>query len=295
MKFRFLLIVVSIIGINLSYAQYSISDYKYIVLEKQFHFQTEPNQYDLNRMAKFQFEKLGFIVVAEGQRLPDDLKSNYCLALISEITAKGLLRTKAKISLKNCHGETVYISGEGVTKEKDLTRAYDVAIRKAFDTMQGLNYSYKPNEAITSVGGSSEDVKKAEEKIEQLEAEIKELKDEQKDEEVTIKIEPVEEIESQSEETEQEQSTPTEVIEIPEEKIKDIDEADNKLTASQIINGFKLLDKDSNEVMTIFNSGVENIFIVKGKDAIIYKKDDQWIYSETSATNLLTKVMNISF
>ena len=39
-----------------TYAQNSLNDYKYVIVEKQFHFQTEPNQYNLNELTRFLLE-----------------------------------------------------------------------------------------------------------------------------------------------------------------------------------------------------------------------------------------------
>ena len=113
-------------------AQYNLNDYKYVIVEKQFHFQNEENEYHLNRLVKFQFKKYGFNAIIEGEPLPDDLKSNYCLALNSEVKAKGTLRTKVMITLTDCDNNLVFATAEGVTKEKDYRRTYELGIRKAF-------------------------------------------------------------------------------------------------------------------------------------------------------------------
>ena len=78
-------------------------------------------------------EKLGFEVLLEGEGLPDELKKDICLALTTDITARGALRTKAIVRLMNCSGELVYQSGDGISKEKEFSRVYQLAIQKAFD------------------------------------------------------------------------------------------------------------------------------------------------------------------
>ena len=40
-------------------AQHSINDYKYVIVEKQFHFQSEPNKYNLNELTRFLLKKNG--------------------------------------------------------------------------------------------------------------------------------------------------------------------------------------------------------------------------------------------
>ena len=268
------------------YGQYSINDYKYVIVEKQFHFQTEPNQYDLNRMVKFQFEKLGFSVIVEGQGIPDDLKSNYCLALASEVTAKGLLRTKARVTLKNCHGEDVFISGEGITKEKDLTRAFDVAIRKAFDSMQGLNYRYVPNEAVTSVGGNSAEVKKAEEKIEQLEAEIKELKEEK-----------AESRESTSEKVEAVTETANIATNSTSEEVKEEDPFSDFLKTEVAEGGYIVKDPSGQNVLfRLIKTKMQDVFLTSNNSGIVYKNDNgEWVREFEEDGKTKTEVLKIKF
>lgn len=177
----YIFILITCISFNLSNAQSSINDYKYVIVEDQFNFQKEPGQYNLNRLVQFLLRKHGFTPIIEGQELPADLKSNFCLALRADVIAKGALRTKATIILKDCESNEVYKSGEGITKEKDFARAYDLAIRKAFDTFNGLNYVYAPNQEIIDKGRPeevTEVVEEAKKEIEELKAEIKELKGE---------------------------------------------------------------------------------------------------------------------
>ena len=93
--------------------------------------------------------------------------------------------------------------------------------------------------------------------------------------------------------------TKEEIIEEATSEVKKLEEDVSKnneaLTANKISNGYELFAHNSSISMTIFDSGVKNVFIVKGKDAIVYKKDDIWIYSETNEANLVTKIMDIKF
>lgn len=165
----------------LGFSQANLNDYKYIIVEKQFHFQQEPNENDFNRMVQHQFRKYGFAAIIDGTPLPDDLKSNYCLALKSEITAKGALRTKGRITLRDCNGAIVFTSKESITKEKNFVRAYDLAIRGAFESFKAVNYKYAPNDNIIAEGGDKKALKQVQEakkEIETLKAEIEELKGE---------------------------------------------------------------------------------------------------------------------
>ena len=116
MKRYFCILLLGLLSFSSIQAQAKLSDYKYVIVEKQFHFQNEANEYDLNRLVKYLFEKHGFNPVLEGEPLPDDLISNYCLALSSEIKVKGTLRTKATVTLTDCQNNTIYVSPEGITR-----------------------------------------------------------------------------------------------------------------------------------------------------------------------------------
>jgi len=91
-----------------TYAQNSLNDYKYVIVEKQFHFQTEPNQYNLNELTRFLLKKNGFRPILESDIFPNDLKSDYCLALQSEVKASGFLKTTVSITLKDCNNNILY-------------------------------------------------------------------------------------------------------------------------------------------------------------------------------------------
>lgn len=139
------LTIVLLMSIFCGYAQHNLNDYKYVIVEKQFHFQNEENQYDLNEFVRFLFKKNGFNPILTSDIYPDDLKRDYCLALTSEIKAKGALRTKVYLTLRNCNNEIVFKS-EGVTKEKSFDKAYMKGIRNAFDAFEDIYYVYTPKE-----------------------------------------------------------------------------------------------------------------------------------------------------
>ena len=265
-------------------AQSSINDYKYVIVENQFHFQNEPNEYDLNNMVRFQFRKYGFVTIIEGEDLPPDLKANYCLALKSKLTVKGMLRTKATIVLINCENEIVYQSIEGVTKEKDLVRAYNISIRKVFDSFNVINYKYKPNEDVLAKGKTKDDAeqeKKAENEIKKLKAEIQELKEQK--EEIPIA-------------TKSEDKT-VEKREVPfPDTIKKVEEPKSYLNAKPISNGFVLIDNKSNKVeYTIYKTGMDNVFTIKDKDGVIYKKGKQWKREYMDGEKTIIQSLDIRF
>ena len=299
---------------NFLNAQFSLNDYKYVIVEKQFHFQNEEDEYNLNQMAKFMFRKHGFTAIVEGEDLPADLKANFCLALKSEIIAKGALRTKATIFLRDCENNIIYQSEEGVTKEKDFRRAYEISIRRAFDSFEGISYVYTPNEDIIKKGQGEEEkqiVEEAQKEIEDLKAEIKELKEEQKETEGKVISEDVPEIveEAKPQELKKDVETiqpkspeikekETDTIEIPktDENMKSyVDERGVQVYfAKQTKNGFLVMDA-GDVVMELLKTAKPNYFIVKGGDALVFPENGLWILSKASSDGYDAEPFDLKF
>lgn len=145
-NFFFLMLV--LLGTTVSQAQ-DINSYKYIIVPQEFDFLKEPDQYQLNSLTKFLFEKNGFETYFEGEKLPEDLSKNPCEALNAEVeNNSGLFKTRVNVILKDCYNKQVFVSEEGRSREKDYKDAYHEALRNAFESIEELNYSY--NETIVS-------------------------------------------------------------------------------------------------------------------------------------------------
>lgn len=128
------------------FAQKSVNSYKYILVPKQFEFQKSPDQFQLNSLTKFLFERAGFTVLFSDESFPVDLANNRCLALNASVNnASGMLSTKLTIDLLDCYNAKVFSTKEGRSKEKDYQRAYQEAIRNAFEDIEALNYAYDGN------------------------------------------------------------------------------------------------------------------------------------------------------
>jgi len=128
---------------SMSYGQKSINSYKYIVVPKQFEFQKSTDQYQLNSLTKFLFERAGFTVVFTDEGFPKDLANDRCLALNASVNnASSLFTTKLSIDLSDCYNQVVFSTEEGKSKEKDYKMAYHEALRNAFVDLENLKYAY---------------------------------------------------------------------------------------------------------------------------------------------------------
>ena len=261
-------------------AQFSINDYKYVIVEKQFHFQNEPNEYNLNELTRFLLKKHGFRPVLESDIFPDDLKSNYCLALQCEVSAKGFLKTTVTVALKDCNNNIVF-QAEGTTKEKDFNKVYSYGIREAFENFKGMNYNYIPKNNTTVSSTPTKEEKPAKNdsaEVEQLKAEIEELKKEK------AKV-----VEDNSKKIEEIKPT----IEDNSKKIKTNNSYFEAVTTD---NGYNLVNAENKKVVYVLTkTGMDNVFTVKGNNGIIYKKDGKWMLEYTKGKKTVVEILNIIF
>lgn len=293
-----LFLVVCSCSFNSTYAQNNLSDYKYIIVPNRFDFFDEADKYRLNTLTKFLFKKYEFDALMADEPYPEDLQNDNCLALRANvINHKGLMKTKLEVELRDCSNSLVFSTKIGETRVKEYKKAYNLAMRDAFTSFQGTNYKYegkspvsldvkpKPEMTITDV----KPVKEVKEMKPKKQKKLVEISKEEKEDKAETLL--------NNQELLKANETTKKVIEKEFKKAEKIDKTinDNTFTAKEIFNGFKLLDNSLNEVMTIFDSGIKDVFIVKGKDAIIYKKGEAWVYSETNETNLLTKLIKIKF
>lgn len=132
-----------IFSFSVLFAQKNINSYKYILVPKQFEFQKSADQYQLNSLTKFLFEKSGFIVLFTDENFPADLASNSCLGLKAKINNdSGMFSTKMNVVLTDCTNQVVFSTIDGKSKEKDYKTAYHEALRMAFADIENLNYAY---------------------------------------------------------------------------------------------------------------------------------------------------------
>lgn len=129
--------------VSISLAQSNIDAYKYIIIPKKYDFLKEDNEYKLNDLTKFLFEKEGYNTLLEGEDYPDDLLKNPCIALTANMKDNSSLFTsKLAVELINCYKKVVFTSVQGKSKEKDYEKSYQEALRKSFVSFEELQYSF---------------------------------------------------------------------------------------------------------------------------------------------------------
>ena len=80
----------------------------------------------------------------------------------------------------------------------------------------------------------------------------------------------------------------------PQNKVKYTDDL-QILYAKATVDGFQLFNTDSSMMMMLLKTSAQNVFIVKDKNAIVYKHNDKWMYSENNGVNKNEKELNIKF
>lgn len=272
------------------YAQ-DLNAYKYVIVPKKFDFQKKENQYQLNALTKFLFNKKGITTLIDDEKQPEDLYNNPCLGLkVKVLDDSNMFTTKLAIQLADCRNATVYTSEEGRSKIKDLKKGHHDALRKAFQSIQALDYSFDPSLVkITSTPVENVAVKKT--KVEKAKAMAKDTKDKVEGAEISnINKTQIQDAEtgkmreittedfSQETKAEAKKENEKEAEEVPFSLI--VDSTKNVLYAQNINNGFQLVDSTPKIVFKALKTlNDENSFYLENKAGILYKKDDLW-YAE---------------
>ncbi len=271
------------------FSQSNLNSYKYIVIAEKFDFLNEPNQYRLNELTQFLFEKYGFEAVIEGEDYPQDLLVNRCLGLKANVLKdSGMFKTKLSVQLKDCNDRTVYTSEIGESREKEYEKAYNEALRNAFNSIEALNYKYEPNQKILALEAPAAKNEVAAE-IQQLKAEIQNLKKEKE-------VEAVESVPQPKVEAVKETMPTVVVTQTPmlEDKVSTT-KSTGVLYAQAIDNGFQLVDSTPKVVYKIKKTGIADVFLVENKNATLYKKGTNWILEYYEDNVLKQEELDIKF
>ena len=286
MRSKHILLLVFFLLSTPFFSQSNLNNFKYVIVPKKFEFLKETDQYQLNSLTKFLLEKENFITFFDDENFPDDLAKDRCLALTADvIDESGLLKTKLKVQLQDCKNTIVFESRIGDSKLKAYEKAYQQSIREAFQSFKSVNYSYdKKSMNIPDDVAVAEPIK--EQIPEPIKADkIKEVKEDPKP------ILPAPE----TPETPEIKEVKSKQVSSDDDLVSEQSSIEDILYAQRINNGFQLVDRTPKVVYTIYYSGKKDIYIVKGKDAVIYKLNDIWVISEMLNGTLKTENINIKF
>ena len=248
-------------------AQVDINNYKYVVIPLQYEFLKGKDTYRLNTLTRVLFKREGFDAYFNEEQLPEDLFNDRCLALYADVkeVRGGFRKTKLEIVIKDCNGKLVLKSEVGQSGENVHEKRHHEALTEAFKSIEKLNYTYQP---------------KKKEKEEQETVENKDI------------VETVEEVKVINEdEIEKNVGTKKEIL----EKAPPTGQHTNVLNAQIIPQGFQLLNAESKIEMTLYKTAADDVFVVKGEDAIVFKSGIKWMYSKNDGTSTVLKELDIKF
>lgn len=288
MKLKYILITVFVLSSGIIIGQQSLNEYKYVTVPNKFDFLKSDDQYQLNSLTKFLFKKEGFQTLFGGDVRPEELIKSSCLGLTTKVNnTSGLLNTKLVIELVNCRNETVFTSTEGRSKEKDYKKGYHEALRKAFKSITQLNYSYEPiKELVVPETQVEKEKVTIPEEVKEVIA-VKESKEVAKIVEIKEENKVINNIEEQ-----EVKDIKNEVIvkELPE-----LEASTNLLYAQANPYGFQLVDSTPKVVYILLKTSRADVYILKNKNGILFKKDNRWIAEYYEVNELVKQVLEIKF
>jgi hypothetical protein len=268
--------------------QRSLNEYKYVTVPNKFDFLKYDDQYQLNSLTKFLFTKEGFQTLYGGDVRPEELIKNSCLGLTTKVNnTSGLLNTKLVIELVNCRNETVFTSAEGRSKEKDYKKGYHEALRKAFESITDLNYSYEPVKELVLQETQVEKEKETIPEEVKQEVALKESNEVAKTIEIKQDDKVIDNIEKQQVE---DVKNEVEAKELPE-----LEASTNLLYAQANPYGFQLVDSTPKVVYILLKTSRADVYILKNKNGILFKKDNEWIVEYYEVNELVKQVLEIKF
>ena len=138
---RFLLLSITFLLTLGAFSQNTnLSDYSFVIVPEQFDFLKGKDQYQMNSMTKFYFEKSGFNAYL-ADAAPN---ANRCDGLYADVEElKTILGTKLQVVLKDCNENEIFRSQEGKSKYKEFDKTYQDALRKAFKSIEMLGVNQK--------------------------------------------------------------------------------------------------------------------------------------------------------
>ena len=132
--------------------QERLSAFDYVVVPDRFDFQYERDQYQINSLLKFLFNKHGFHAFFPSE-LPDVSRCDGLYAEIEQVN--GFVWTEVSIRLLDCDGILFYQTKSGRSKLKDFAKAYSESIRMSFESIEILGVRQGPLEILQKGGQDS--------------------------------------------------------------------------------------------------------------------------------------------
>ena len=284
------------------FSQTDLNEYKYIIVPKKFESFKNLNEYQTSTLIKYLFAGKGFNPVYD-DALPNELNSNRCLGLLANLQDdSNLFTTKTIIVLKDCNGNEVFKTTQGLSKEKEYIAAYNEAIKESMRSFNGFNYAYnqkrEPQEPITV--SFKNDVKKLDEQqsdktacVELKEKKVNKVANPAVTQEATETTQYYKDITPVDSKIEKEQ------LEKPAFKKLEIKKPNPAEIwyAQATENGYQLVDSTPKIRMKLLKSSADNVFMAQADttNGMVYQMDGNWIFEYYEEDELVQEQLNIKF
>lgn len=261
-----------------------LNEYKYIIVPKKFDAYKVQNQYLTSTTIKHLFTEKGFLAVYD-DALPPDLSENRCLGLLVNLEdGSNLFSTKTVLTLKDCTSVEIFATVEGKSKIKEFKAAYSDAIKKAFASIEAIQYTYTPKKQSTVteepvVVSFKNDVMSKEKKMPKKKIVIQEATPENQSYEV---IEPV-----------------PSTLKKEEKIVASKPVISNLLYAQPIESGFQLIDSTPKVVLKLIKTSLANVFMTDSGSGVgnglVFKQGDQWFLEYMENGKIRKETLIIKF
>ena len=237
------------------YSQTTINSYKYVLVPDRFDFSRENNQYGLNTTAKLLLEQKGFTAFVGNEGLPPTLAANKCIALKAEVVEK---------------------RGLFVTNLTLLLK--DCQGNIIFKSKEGKS---REKEFLTAYD-------------EALRNAFLSLKDVPYNYDSTTIAQP-----------QQVAMTPAVSAPVPAPVSSPapvpakaaVPEISGTLYAQVTPNGYQLIDTTPKKILTLLKTSMQDYFIVEAgpSNAVVFKKDGEWLFEYYKDNKLVSQKLEIKF
>ncbi|WP_419698059.1 hypothetical protein [Mucilaginibacter sp. NFX135] len=273
------------------YAQNTINNYKYVVVPEKFNFLKQNDQYGLNSLTKALLADKGFTVYLDNSELPSEVANNKCQALNADVLEKsGMFTTSLTLLLKDCQGNIIFKSKEGKSREKEYRVSYNLALREAFTSLDGVPYAYngatnaqpiQPTVTATTPAAAVNTPNPTTTVSSPAAAATTSPATVNTTAKAVIASSPVT-VSTISEEPVQAESTNPQA---------------GTLYAQAIANGYQLIDTTPKIVLTLLKTSVQDYFIANNgtSNGIVLKKNNEWFFEYYKGGKLISEKLSVKF
>lgn len=245
----------------------ALNEYKYVIIPSKYDFQKSENQYELNALTKFLFEKEGLKVIYGNLEMPADIANNPCDALRADVNNESnMFTTKLVIELINCKNQKIFTSQEGRSKEKEYKKGYQEALREAFESVTEQNYTYTGVKKSINLKKTPPIIEVVEDLEEPIEVEFLAAEEVEKVEEKKLETGEI----SVGEGNSGDRDVNATILDVP---------SDKKLYAQENRLGYQLVDSSPKVVFILLKSGTKDVYFLKNQSGNFFKENNKW-YAE---------------